>query len=839
MRMKQTHYPGAAILSLFLCLASYTTTFARQASKQIIPEPLRGYWQFKTEKVSDWNGPLIGETFVEIYYTIGYAEQIEKQADGSYFFHLKSNTGKTTTFRMSHLSGDSATIWYDGWKEPRCCVRRRIPSHTEMLAPTALPEGLYRKWVQDLDGKIRYEFTREGKMIYDGKTWDILSAGHYLNKEYRLLAKSGETYKLVYLSFPFPSVLNVAMELGNEQVTPFATRPEVYAITGCWLHRETGDWTVAFFENFAVYQCRFWNYESIRTQKGKNKITLKSGDERLSIEMERSGEKDCTLRIGKRKPQAYTLLADRLYPDYPQPDHTPFIDNGYTTDSVTVVGYLRHPKSWQPFEVAVPDMITDDEMEYKAGLDSLGRFTLRFPVLNTHQVFIDWGRSSISTVVEPGKTYFLFVDFSKGKRFFMGENARFPNELLSHEGLREYIDYDTGKDLSNDAYMKKALEIQQHKMEHREKTLREHPLLSDKYRYYTRQSIRYDTGYHLMQRRFSLNRNARERLAPEFLGYVDTTMYVQPVQPYTLVRDFQSFMRDYTGYISDITYSPKLYSYNTTQIANILERLAKAAKIKLSEEEIKNLSVGAEMPEEIKKPFQQYMQENMYVKNLQREMTILDSLGMEKKLQEILASTSHYKMLQDTHQELPDSIIDRLRRKVTNPSLLRYVLHQQQTYQEISRKEIAHLTSLKSNEPLKSITDGEALFREIIKPYKGKVIYLDVWGTWCGPCKAMMQYAGAVKKLFEGKDVIFLYLANHSSDVSWKNIIKEYQLTGESTVHYNLPEAQQNAVEKFLHIRSFPTYILIDKEGKIVTDKAPRPNQSDDLMNAVWKELDK
>ena len=44
------------------------------------------------------------------------------------------------------------------------------------------------------------------------------------------------------------------------------------------------------------------------------------------------------------------------------------------------------------------------------------------------------------------------------------------------------------------------------------------------------------------------------------------------------------------------------------------------------------------------------------------------------------------------------------------------------------------------NEPLAEITDGEQLFRKIIEPYKGKVVYLDVWGTWCGPCKDCLLY---------------------------------------------------------------------------------------------------
>ena len=143
------------------------------------------------------------------------------------------------------------------------------------------------------------------------------------------------------------------------------------------------------------------------------------------------------------------------------------------------------------------------------------------------------------------------------------------------------------------------------------------------------------------------------------------------------------------------------------------------------------------------------------------------------------------------------------------------------------------------NAPLEGITDGEQLFRKIIEPYKGKVIYLDIWGTWCGPCKDMMQYAGNIKNLFAGKEVVFLYLCNHSTDKSWKNIIKEYGLTSKSSVHYNLPDKQQSAIEKYLGVHSFPTYMLIDKEGNIVNRKAPRPTMENQLLNAVSKELEK
>ena len=71
---------------------------------------------------------------------------------------------------------------------------------------------------------------------------------------------------------------------------------------------------------------------------------------------------------------------------------------------MTLIGYLRNLPSTRPFEVSVPDMITDREEKYTTAIDSLGRFTLRFPVLNSHNVFIDWGRTTIWTSVEPGET---------------------------------------------------------------------------------------------------------------------------------------------------------------------------------------------------------------------------------------------------------------------------------------------------------------------------------------------------------------------------------------------------------------------------------------------------
>ena len=72
-----------------------------------------------------------------------------------------------------------------------------------------------------------------------------------------------------------------------------------------------------------------------------------------------------------------------------------------------------------------------------------------------------------------------------------------------------------------------------------------------------------------------------------------------------------------------------------------------------------------------------------------------------------------------------------------------------------------------------------------------------------------------MKEQLKNYDIVYLYLANTSPEQSWKNVIKEYNLTGPNCVHYNLPKDQQRAIEKFLKVESFPTYKLIDKQGNI------------------------
>jgi hypothetical protein len=83
-----------------------------------------------------------------------------------------------------------------------------------------------------------------------------------------------------------------------------------------------------------------------------------------------------------------------------------------------------------------------------------------------------------------------------------------------------------------------------------------------------------------------------------------------------------------------------------------------------------------------------------------------------------------------------------------------------------------------------------------------------------------------------------MYLANGSPEESWKNVIKEYNVTGDNVVHFNLPAAQQKAVENYIKVSAYPTYKLVDQNGNLL-DVYADPYHFDVLEKLIKRILGK
>jgi thiol-disulfide isomerase/thioredoxin len=106
---------------------------------------------------------------------------------------------------------------------------------------------------------------------------------------------------------------------------------------------------------------------------------------------------------------------------------------------------------------------------------------------------------------------------------------------------------------------------------------------------------------------------------------------------------------------------------------------------------------------------------------------------------------------------------------------------------------------------------------------RGHYVYIDVWATWCGPCKAELPFLKEVEKKYEGRNIRFVGL---SVDVikdadKWKKFVTDNGLEGCQVM------ADHDFTSDFIadfNITSIPRFILIDPEGKIVSANASRPS---------------
>ena len=132
--------------------------------------------------------------------------------------------------------------------------------------------------------------------------------------------------------------------------------------------------------------------------------------------------------------------------------------------------------------------------------------------------------------------------------------------------------------------------------------------------------------------------------------------------------------------------------------------------------------------------------------------------------------------------------------------------------------------------------DDEALsdlsFNDVLAKYKGKVIYLDFWASWCGPCKAEMPNSAKLSKKLTEEEVVFLYVSTDKDAEAWDRMIRVMQLHG---IHYRLGENVRKPVFDEYGIRYIPHYVIFDKEGNMVKNNMTRP--SDPETEKMIREL--
>jgi peroxiredoxin len=117
---------------------------------------------------------------------------------------------------------------------------------------------------------------------------------------------------------------------------------------------------------------------------------------------------------------------------------------------------------------------------------------------------------------------------------------------------------------------------------------------------------------------------------------------------------------------------------------------------------------------------------------------------------------------------------------------------------------------------------------------RGKVVYLDFWGTWCKPCMSEMPASRHLKEQFADRDVAFVYISVNDPEEKWQRVLTEAQLTSPASVHLR---ARNTQIAELYDVRAFPSYYLIGRDGRIVLPHAPRPSAAKEAAVAIERAL--
>ena len=104
---------------------------------------------------------------------------------------------------------------------------------------------------------------------------------------------------------------------------------------------------------------------------------------------------------------------------------------------------------------------------------------------------------------------------------------------------------------------------------------------------------------------------------------------------------------------------------------------------------------------------------------------------------------------------------------------------------------------------------------------KNNLVYVDVWATWCGPCKAEIPSLQQLEKDYQKQNIIFMSVSVDTNKEAWKKMIEEKKLGG-----IQLWADGGSKIKKDYAIFGIPRFMLFDTKGDIISTNAPRPSSS-------------
>ncbi len=750
---------------------------------------------------------------------------------------------------------ENGNVYGDGFFNIAMDVNRVEMKETETTVSVTV------NWRNDYDS-FKFQFASGTYLLAEGKKYALVSAdGIELDKFVKTNADNKRN--IVFHFQPLPLNTKVFDFIEGESDKAYkicgirsAEERHKMLFPSYWRNESTGNWDIAFLGDYAIYDCKIWDMKAeVNEKSGEANITMSDGNKKLNVKVGKNRKGIRNISIDGKK-ALYSMITDHFLPDYPTKDtRTDFVDTDYRKDTITVVGWLKDMpeeyKKIKTFELRYFDIFSNETISNHADLDSLGRFNIKIPIINTTEFFCDWERSFIRTLLEPGKTYFMLYDFKEGRRMFMGEDARLQNELFKYPLDWTFVSMEKGDDY--DEFIARTDSLIKTQYKNIDKLCSLHPTLSSRFNIIRKGNTTWQQANELVMTKF---RTDNPKLPDNARKYAYENFWKKLPKPYTLHRDINMFIETYINDMCLQTFSFNVYDH-IDKIANTKEESERLWAMKKNTDDVRKkmeTTTDAKKKERILEEYKsnnaedikwveqlfhtphakQVVKNVLFLQELDTYMNCIDSLGTDDTMKCIWASRVAHREFDSEHKALAPELMDTLKTLITIPDVYNDLVKKNEYYIALANRQLDKLV-MKSGEDVAGMTEGEEILKKLLEPYKGKIVLIDVWGTWCGPCKAALSHSQELYDRLAKYDIQYVYFANRSPKDSWENVIKEYNVTGPNVAHFNLPQEQQSAIERFLKVNSFPTYKLVAPQGNVLDIKVSPYNLQ--ALEEVIKQL--
>lgn len=632
--------------------------------------------------------------------------------------------------------------------------------------------------------------------------------------------------------------------LGIAFTSKKTTFPE--ALMGNWMQDEK--WLVGLYDSVAIYDNKIWHYSKISHQKDNWEVVLNDNTTQATLYIHAGSKGHCFIGTNPLK----QIDCSNSMPNYisyrsTEPDKN-FDPQLFKQGYATIKGYIKTYAPLNESSVENSSIYCNYYIQYKSGakINADGSFELKVPLMHpTHlALYFNYGTNnhlSRFVFVEPGKELVCYFDdhfstvinphaehFVPGA-LFMGDDASVNNELIVFENRWRKINPgkfgDSLLHTTQDRYKqlciadKKAsdeqiltlvstnsISPQTAKILHVENNL---SLCNYLLEYNILRELAYKNEKNIVN-------SQKKYVAKVTLGFP----YLDVVES-TLKDNFCVVSHMLSGTLYHIQLLDEVKKPDT-KLTNIMRLMVESGTVLNDEErtlykslssldkEESNMSDSFEYLEKLTLNFKKkYSNTIDRLANELQTMTpnayLQRYFGLTPLITDIITTKEYVSKINLTNNNLTAFDLKSIRKTINNPVFADYL--------ETINKDIKQLEkndgSVMKGEP---DLPSDNMLEVLLQPYRGKVVLIDFWETWCIPCQMGLSQLAPLKEQLKDSNIVFVCITtpNSPKDI-WKT--KAKTIRGE---HYRLTQAQHSYFYNQYKLNSVPRYMLVDKNGAVV-----------------------